>query len=171
MKLTDFAILRLPRPPLRVAALAGLGGCLAIATLALIEQTVNMPLLAAAFGASCVLVFLAPNLPYSQPANVVGGHVVATLCGLVCAQVFPTTWWSLGLAVGLAIGAMALLRVTHPPAGGNPILVMTAHVGWSFLLLPMFVGAIAVVVVGLAFHAATRSRYPDAGENVGVTVR
>ena len=42
----------------------------------------GMPLLMAPFGASCVLLFAVPNSPLSQPANVIGGHAVATLAGL-----------------------------------------------------------------------------------------
>jgi CBS-domain-containing membrane protein len=138
----DLTVLRLARPRWQLAVRAGLGGCLAIAVLALADQESNAPLLAAAFGSTSVLAFLTPELPFSQPANVVGGHVAATLCGLACAAILPTTWWSIGLSVGLAITVMSLLRVTHPPAGGNPVIVMTtpcvvlsvpAHIGWRFL--------------------------------------
>ncbi|UBH06674.1 hypothetical protein K8P10_002185 [Leucobacter sp. Psy1] len=84
-------------------------------------------ILIAAFGSSCVLVFLLPDAPLSRPLSVVGGHSIAALCGLLAHTVFPTRWWSLGISVGVAMAAMALARVIHPRAGGTPIAILLTH--------------------------------------------
>ena len=39
----------------------------------------SLSLLLGSFGASCVLVFGFPDLPFSQPRNLVGGHVLSSL--------------------------------------------------------------------------------------------
>ena len=62
----------------RVSMLSGLGGLLGIGCVAALSVFMQAPLLIAPFGASCVLLFAAPNSPLSQPAHVVGGHVLAT---------------------------------------------------------------------------------------------
>ena len=63
-------------------ALAWLGGVLAIATIAQFGDGLSRPLILGSFGASCVLVFGFPDLPFSQPRNVVAGHFLSSLVGL-----------------------------------------------------------------------------------------
>lgn len=149
-----------PKLPWKRIVLAGLGGGIAIAVIALLADTTSLPLLAAAFGSSCVLIFTVPEAPFSQPMNVVGGHFVSAAWGVVIIGIFPVTWWSYALAVGLAITSMVLLRVTHPPAGGDPIAVMLAGAGWTYLVTPILIGAILLVIVGVIFHRLTGVRYP-----------
>ncbi|WP_435299724.1 HPP family protein [Timonella sp. A28] len=144
----------------RNVALAGLGGALAILALAGVTHWLQVPLLAATFGASCVLVFTLPESPLSQPINVVGGHVVSALCGLIVAALLPGQWWSVAVGVGVAISVMAALRVTHPPAGANPIVIITAAEAWSYLIVPIALGAIVVVVIGAIFHTGAGRQYP-----------
>ncbi|MEN8207594.1 MAG: HPP family protein, partial [Pseudomonadota bacterium] len=116
-----------------VVAKAGMGGLLAISAVAWLSHVTGNPLLMAPFGATCVLLFSVPNSPLSQPANVIGGHLVSTAIGLMLHMLLPLEWWSLGLAVGLAIAAMAALRVTHPPAGADPLVVFFDNPGWAYL--------------------------------------
>jgi CBS-domain-containing membrane protein len=58
----------------------------------------------------------------------------------------PVEWWSLGLAAGLAIATMAVLRVTHPPAGADPLVVFFDNPGWAYLGLPVALGSLALIV-------------------------
>jgi CBS-domain-containing membrane protein len=68
---------------------------------------------------------------------------------------------SLGVAVGLAIVAMMLTRTLHPPAGGNPIVVILAAAPVSFLFNPMLLGTLAIVGVGAFYHRfVTRRSWP-----------
>jgi len=120
-----------PGQPAAVVMKAGLGGLLAIATVAWLSYVTGNLLLMAPFGATCVLLFSVPGSPLSQPANVIGGHLVSTAIGLLLHVLLPVEWWSLGLAVGLAIAAMAALRVTHPPAGADPLVVFFDNPGWG----------------------------------------
>lgn len=62
------------RPGLRQVLIALLGGVLAIAAIAGLGDALTASLLLGSFGASCVLVFGFPDVPFSQPRNVMFGH-------------------------------------------------------------------------------------------------
>ena len=145
----------------RAMALAFAGGFIAIAVIALLAQSLHVTLVLGSFGASCVLVFGYPDVPFSQPRNVIIGHVLSTLIGLACAQLLGPHWWSVALAVGLAIAVMMATRTVHPPAGSNPVIVFLMQPGWDFALFPTLTGAVTLVLVALLYHNLTRqSRWP-----------
>jgi CBS-domain-containing membrane protein len=148
-------------PTTGAIAWAGLGGFLGILTLALVGARIDVTLLLGSFGASCVLLFGYPEVPFAQPANVVLGHFISAAVGLFFLHVGGPHAWSLGLAVGVAIVAMMVTRTVHPPAGSNPVIVFLSHPGWSFLFFPVLAGAVLLTLVALLFHSAVRKRrYP-----------
>ena len=108
-----------------------------------------------------MLVFGFPDLPFSQPRNLVLGHVLSSLVGLICLHLLGPGIWSLALAVSSAIALMMLTRSVHPPAGSNPVIIFLAQPGWGFLLFPTLAGALILLLVALLYNNATRSgRYP-----------
>lgn len=140
---------------------AGIGGFIAVATLAILAYVSDNIFLMAPFGATCVLLFSVPQSPLSQPINVFAGHLVSTLIGLLLNMVLPMEWWSLGLAVGLAISVMALLRVTHPPAGADPLVVFFESLGFEYLVFPVAFGSLILIAVAWVFHRIPpREVYP-----------
>jgi CBS-domain-containing membrane protein len=150
-----------PQPSVKAVALAWLGGFLAIAAVATLTDLLSVALVLGSFGASCVLVFGYPDVPFSQPRNVIAGHVISSLVGLAFLTAFGPQWWALSLSVGTAIAIMMLTRTVHPPAGSNPVIVFLVQPTWSFLLFPTLVGALVVVVIALVYNNVTReSRYP-----------
>jgi len=147
--------------PFNSVALAWVGGCLAIAGVAGLADLTDFPLILGSFGATCVLVFGYPELPFSQPRNVIVGHLISSLIGLVVLQVCGPHWWAVGLATGTAIAAMMLTRTVHPPAGSNPVIVFLAHPSWGFLLMPTLAGAILVTLFAIIYNNMARSiKYP-----------
>lgn len=146
--------------PLRALLLAGVGTFLVVGVIAWFDENTALPLLVASLGSSCALVFIVPHGPLSQPANVVGGQLVCTLSGLLASLLLPVTWWSVSLAVACAVVVMTLLRVTHPPAGANPIIVMTTSATWTEAVIPILIGATAVVILASLYHRATGVTYP-----------
>ena len=113
------------------------------------------------FGASCVLVFAYPDVPFSQPRNVIAGHLISSMTGLVFLATCGSHPWSLALAVATAIALMMITRTVHPPAGSNPVIVFMTQPGWSFLLFPTLFGALILVAVALVYNNATRAaKYP-----------
>jgi CBS-domain-containing membrane protein len=150
-----------PKPSTKAVALAWLGGFLAIAAVASLNDFLSVALVLGSFGASCVLVFGYPDVPFSQPRNVVAGHFISSLVGLVFLFAFGPHWWSVALAVGTAIALMMLTRTVHPPAGSNPVIVFLMQPSWGFLLFPTLVGALVLVAVALVYNNATRdAKYP-----------
>ena len=150
-----------PRFPARQIFSAGLGAALAICFVATLAAWTHQPLLLGSLGASCVFLFGLPDAPFSQPRNVVAGHVLSSLVGLICLKVFGPHPWSLGIALGLAVIGMFSTRTVHAPAGSNPVIVFMTQPGWSFLITPTLLGAIGVVLAALIFNNAIRpGRYP-----------
>lgn len=175
MNVTSFLMLRrlLNRKqaavPYKKAIKAGIGGTIAITILVLLSQIFVSPLLMAPFGASCVLLFSLPKSPLSQPINVIGGHLVSTIIGLTLNYFLPMDWWSQTLlmvfAVGLSIAVMAMLRVTHPPAGADPIVVFFSNPGWEYIVFPVALGSIVLVISAWAFHKIPpKTDYPLTNE-------
>jgi CBS-domain-containing membrane protein len=151
-----------PLPPVRQILLAWLGGFLAIACIASGGDLLSASLLLGSFGASCVLVFGFPDLPFSQPRNLLLGHLLSSLVGLLCLHLLGPGVCSLALAVGSAIALMMLTRSVHPPAGSNPVIIFLAQPGWGFLVFPTLAGALLLLLVALLYNNATRSgRYPQ----------
>lgn len=150
-----------PLAPIRQIVLAWLGGCLAIAAIALLGDSLSVALVLGSFGASCVLIFGYPDVPFSQPRNVVLGHALSTFIGLLFLTLFSVHWWAMALAVGTAIALMMLTRTVHPPAGSNPVIVFLTKPAWGFLLYPTLSGSIILVIVALIYLNVTRAaKYP-----------
>ncbi|MGV6872023.1 HPP family protein [Pseudochelatococcus sp. B33] len=140
---------------------SGLGGGLAIWILALLTETLEQALLIAPFGASCVLLFALPHSPLARPQNVIGGHFLSALVGLLVLTMVGNGLFACGLGVGLAIAVMQLTGTLHPPAGGDPLVIILTGSAWSFLGLPILAGATALVVMALLYHRfISRRPYP-----------
>jgi CBS-domain-containing membrane protein len=160
-KLRSAGAARPARASTATIALAAAGGFIAIALLSLIGTSFAVNMLLGSFGASCVLVFGYPDVPFAQPANVIGGHCISAAIGLGVTHFCGDHAWSLALAVAAAIAAMMATRTVHPPAGSNPVIVFLSHPSWSFLLFPVLAGSLALVLVALVFNNSVRkNRYP-----------
>jgi CBS-domain-containing membrane protein len=150
-----------PRLSLQDVVYSFLGSLCAIGAVALLTTATATPLVLGSFGASCLLLFSYPDNPFSQPRNVIGGHVLTSLTGLAFLSVLGPSWWSLALALATAIAAMHFTHTVHPPAGSNPVIVMLSLPHWPFLLTPTFVGAIVIVAVAVLFNNLRPTiRYP-----------
>jgi len=106
-------------------------------------------------------VFGYPDVPFSQPRNVICGHFLSSLIGVIFLIVCGPHWWAAGLATGTAIAVMMLTRTVHPPAGSNPVIVFLTQPSWSFLLYPTLAGALIIAALALFYNNLTRpSSYP-----------
>lgn len=141
------------RPALQQVVTGLVGGMVGIGAVAWLTDSAGIPLLMAPFGATCVLLFAAPAAPLAQPRNVIGGHLIAALVGLLMLQWLGASPWAMALAVGVAIALMQLAQVVHPPAGANPLVIMMAGVSdYTFLLAPVLAGAVMLVVIALLIN-------------------
>ena len=138
---------------------ASLGGFIAIAIISFLAEYTGYPLLMGSLGASCVLLFGFPESPFSQPKNVVLGHLISTFIGLTFLHLVGPQWWSLALALSASIGLMIATNTVHPPAGSNPVIVFLAHANWSFIVMPSFIGSVSLVIVALIFINSSQKRH------------
>lgn len=134
------------------ALLAGLGAALAIALLGWLDLGWQLSLLMAPFGASCVLLFSLPESPLARPQNVLGGHLLAATVGLLVQELPLPLALQLALGVGLAIALMQGLRLIHPPAGANPLLVLLTDQSWPFLWQTVLPGALLLVLIAAGYR-------------------
>ena len=123
--------------------------------------------LAASFGSSVVVVFGYPDNEFSQPKNVLFGHLLCALVGIIFVTLFKITqdrtifFLTIGLAVGLSVMFMMALKITHPPAGGNTIVVMLTQDSFQFLIFPILVGAVTIIVGGIIYNCyILKKKYP-----------
>ena len=109
--------------------------------------------LIASFGSSMVLLYGYPESPFAQPKNIFFGHLLTSIVGIVFVYfVHLPIFVSIPLAVGFGVGLMILLNVTHPPAGGNPIIVIVGSVSFDYLLSPVITGSIIIIISAIIIN-------------------
>lgn len=113
----------------------------------------------AALGASIFIVFAMPHSVTARPRNVIGGHLMGILAGMLCS--FPMGVLSrLGpvhqemlyitlcsLSVGLAILGMVLSDTGHPPAAGTALGIAAHSWNWRIIAF-VLVSAILLSLAG-----------------------
>ena len=134
--------------------LAGIFSIITIGALTLLTYKTEFGVfLIASFGSSMVLLFGYPESPFAQPKNVFFGHLLTAVVGLVFLYLVPLPLYLIiPLAVGFGVGLMILLNVTHPPAGGNPIIVIMGSVSLDYLFNPIITGSIIILVFGIIIN-------------------
>jgi CBS-domain-containing membrane protein len=143
-------------------AVAGLGGAIAIGVMEMFSFAAHYPLAVIPFATSIVLVIGSPNAEPAQPRALVGGHLVSTLVGIAVLKLTGPHAWAAAAAVGLSILAMYVTGTFHPPAGINPLLVVSGNLPWTFLLAPVLVGALLLTAFSYVWHnMVRRQRWPQ----------
>jgi CBS-domain-containing membrane protein len=118
--------------------------------------------LIASFGSSMVLLYGYPESPFAQPKNIFFGHLLTSVAGVIILNFVPLPIYiTIPIAVGLGVGLMILFNVTHPPAGGNPIIVIMGSVSLDYLLSPIILGSIIVLFFGVIINRfILKKKYP-----------
>lgn len=123
--------------------------------------------LATAFGASAVLLYGAPAVPFSQPRNVIGGHMLSCAVGVGCHEWITVPMGTPALAAAVAVSTsimgMHATRTLHPPAGGTALIAVmgseSLHALGFQLLVPTATGASILVALALGNNLTGR-QYP-----------
>mgnify|MGYP001033644733 CR=1 FL=1 len=110
------------------------------------------------FGASSVLIFATPNVPYAQPGNLLGAYLISALIGVRIAQYvdFPVEFQA-ALVVSLSILFMLVSNTVHPAGRATGLIAVMGHdevdeMGYHFLLQPVLSGLLIMLVIALLFN-------------------
>ena len=108
-----------------------------------------------------VLLYGYPESPFAQPKNIFFGHLITSFVGVLFIHLSLPIYISIPLAVGIGVSLMILLGITHPPAGGNPIIVIMGGASFNFLLSPVISGSIIVILFGIILNRfIAKKKYP-----------
>ncbi len=152
------------------ALISGVGGFLGIFAIFMSSYWLLDPetavLIVPSMGASAVLLFAAPHVPFSQPWNLVGGHAVSAIIGVFCWHWIPCLAVAASVSVGAAIAAMYLLRCIHPPGGATALAAVIGseklhQLDYSYEYAPIMLNTLTILIVAVAFNALFKWRlYP-----------
>ena len=139
---------------LKQSIFAGLFSIITIAVLTFLTYKTEFGIfLLASFGSSMVLLYGYPESPFAQPKNVFFGHLVTSLVGMLFLNFIPLPLYIIiPLAVGFGVMFMILFKVTHPPAGGNPIIVIIGSVSFDYLFTPVIIGSIIIIIFAIVIN-------------------
>ena len=145
------------------SSLAGFFSFLTICVLTLLTYKTEFGIfLIASFGSTMVILFGYPDSPFAQPKNIFFGHLLTSLTGIIFVNFIPLPIYiMIPLAVGFGVFLMILLDVTHPPAGGNPIIVIIGSASFSYIVSPIIIGSLIVIAFGVVLNRfILRKEYP-----------
>ncbi|MFL9831023.1 HPP family protein [Flavobacterium sp. ARAG 55.4] len=119
------------------------------------------------FGASSVLVYGIIESPFSQPRNLIGGHVISAFIGVSVNLLFPDAIYiAAPLAVSLSIVFMQITKTLHPPGGATALIAIIGtdkikELGYWYVVSPVLTGVLILFFTALIFNNMTSSRkYP-----------
>ena len=156
-------MIKITKPILQKALIAGFFSAFTIGVLTVLTYKSTLGyFLAGSFGSSMVLLYGFPESPFAQPKNVFFGHLITALVGIIFVNYIPLPIYiNIALAVGAGIFFMILLNVVHPPAGGNPIIVIIGSVSYEYLISPIIFGCILILLLAVLINKLIlKKNYP-----------
>ena len=150
----------------KVLIKASIGGFFSIITISVLTlltyKTELGVFLIASFGSTMVLLYGYPESPFAQPKNIFFGHLITSLAGLLFLYFIPLPLYIIiPLAVGAGVFSMILFNITHPPAGGNPIIVIMGSVSLDYIISPILSGTLIILVFGIIINRLIlKKKYP-----------
>ncbi len=135
-----------------------LGTFLGITAIVILSHKFDLSVVAS-FGASAVLVFGVPDAPMAQPRNIILGHTLSAMAGVVTVMLFGLTWWSPAVGTALALLIMLLTKTTHPPGGATALFAVMSQVHFSYIFSPILAGAVILVIIGLLVNNLSPNKH------------
>ena len=144
-------MIKITKPLLQKAIIAGFFSTVTIGVLTILTYKSTLGyFIAGSFGSSMVLLFGFPESPFAQPKNVFFGHLCTALVGVIFVNFVPLPIYiNIALGVGMGVFLMILLNIVHPPAGGNPIMVIIGSASYDYLINPIIFGCIIILLLAI----------------------
>jgi CBS domain-containing membrane protein len=123
------------------------------------------------FGASAVLVYGAPDAVFSQPRNLLGGHILSAFVSVFLVKFFGNMLEFeilCALSVSLSILLMHFTLTLHPPGGATALIYVIGSddirsLEWLYPITPIATGALIMLLVALLINNLsnnTKRHYP-----------
>ncbi|KAI7886405.1 HPP family-domain-containing protein [Mucor mucedo] len=128
-------------------------------------------------GATAVLIYGVIESPLAQPRNVICGHLIGSLVGVIIAQLFlniqhdwvsesqriAVQWVGGATAMALALTLMQITKTVHPPAGATALIAVVTpnilEISWFYIGV-VVLSAVMQVTVACLINNIER-RYPQ----------
>ena len=156
-------MVKITKPILQKALIAGFFSAITIGVLTILTYKSTLGyFIAGSFGSSMVLLFGFPESPFAQPKNVFFGHLCTAIVGVIFVNFVPLPiYMNLALGVGAGVFFMILLNIVHPPAGGNPIMVIIGSASYDYLINPIIFGCIIILLLAILINKfLLKKNYP-----------
>ena len=156
-------MIKITKPILQKALIAGFFSTITIGVLTILTYKSTLGyFIAGSFGSSMVLLFGFPESPFAQPKNVFFGHLCTALVGVIFVNFVPLPiYMNIALGVGAGVFFMILLNIVHPPAGGNPIIVIIGSASYDYLINPIIFGCIIILLLAILINKfLLKKNYP-----------
>ena len=149
---------------IKKSCLAAIFSAITIGALTILTYKTELGVfLIASFGSSMVLLFGYPESTFAQPKNIFFGHLLTSLVGVFFLYLIPLPLYIIiPISVGFGVGLMILLKVAHPPAGGNPIIVIMGSVSQDYIINPIIIGTGIILIFGIVLNRLIlKKKYPQ----------
>jgi CBS-domain-containing membrane protein len=149
-------------------------GFITIGLLGLLALLTGSPFVFPSLGPTAYLFFFSPLAEVSSPRNTILGHAIGLICGYAAFALAVASSPPFGmnpgvhgprlLAAALSLSAtgalMALLRVSHPPAGATTLIVSLGIISQPKELVIIEVAVILLTVQAFAINRLAGIPYP-----------
>ena len=156
-------MINISKPILQKALIAGFFSAFTIGVLTVLTYKSTLGyFIAGSFGSSMVLLFGFPESPFAQPKNVFFGHLLTAFVGVIFVHFIPLPIYiNIAAAVGIGVFLMIIFNVVHPPAGGNPIMVIIGSASYDYLINPIIFGCIIILLLAMIINKyLLKKNYP-----------
>jgi CBS domain-containing membrane protein len=156
------------------SAYVGINGFITIGLLALLALVTGSPFVFPSLGPTAYLFFFSPLAEAASPRNTILGHAIGLVCGyaafVATAGLEPPIAPNAGvhlagvLASALSLATtgalMALLRVSHPPAGATTLIVALGIISQPKELVVIEVAVVLLTAQAFAINRIAGIAYP-----------
>ena len=104
------------------------------------------------FGSTTLIVLIFYESEFAQPGNILFGHLLGIIIGILFNEFFGMSFITLGLAVGTTVSLMMYLKVIHPPAAANPLIALFADVSLEYIIFPVLAGSIVIILTSVIIN-------------------
>jgi CBS-domain-containing membrane protein len=169
----EWLLQRFP-PRLVWAVYVCVNGFITIGLLGLLALVTGSPFVFPSLGPTAYLFFFSPLAEVSSPRNTILGHAIGLVCGYAAFVLVVASSPPFGmnpgvhgprlLAAALSLSAtgalMALLRVSHPPAGATTLIVSLGIISQPKELVIIEIAVILLTIQAFAINRLAGIPYP-----------